>query len=961
MVMFKEGQRWISDAEPDLGLGTVLQVAPERVNVMFPATGELRQYARDNAPLRRVRFRKGDRIESHEGRELTVRAVREEAGLITYLGEGEELPETQLNDRISVHGPEERLLAGRVDEPGDFDLRCRAWNHLYNARKSPVRGFVGGRIDLIPHQLYIAHEVSSRHAPRVLLSDEVGLGKTIEAGLILHRLLLSGRASRLLILVPESLVHQWFVEMLRRFNIWMNIFDEERCEAIQSGQPEANPFLDDQWVLCSLDFLSASPTRARQAVEAGWDLLVVDEAHHLEWSPAGASAEYGLVEALSLKAEGLLLLTATPEQVGPESHFARLRLLDPDRYGEFETFRKEGETYRAVAGIAEKLPGTKALTRNERTELGSFFDRQDPASRDLLASMEKGDAAARVELLNRLLDLHGPGRVMFRNTRNVIQGFPGRHVRLAPLRADKDHDEWVDRVSTEFAVDAGDEALTLKLELEGDPRVLWLAGLLRELGKDKVLLICRSSEKALALDLALRREINMGTGIFHEGLTLVQRDRNAAWFAEEHGCRLLICSEIGSEGRNFQFAHHLVLFDLPLNPELLEQRIGRLDRIGQTRVIRIHVPYLEGSPQEVLATWYHEGLDAFESSLEGGNALLRQFGRQVHDLALEFPAGGDAVGELARLLKTTAAERKALRQRLEEGRDRLLELNSFRPESARALVEAIGEEDRNTSLEEFMLDVFEHFGVHAEDLAPRTFGLNPQGVTTEAFPSIPAEGMMATFDRKRALGRDDVGLLTLDHPMVTGAIDLILSAETGNSSFALWPVESGPGLLLETLFILEPIADAKWHVDRFLPSTPFRVVVDHHGKDVTGKHSSETFREVLRKGRPHELLEQEGVTRELVPRMLEAAREVASARGRKRVGECLKAVEQGLGNELERLRALSKVNDHVRPREVELAEEQRGALTRAIGEARLRLDGLRLICRQVWEGGGEVGYGRVGE
>jgi ATP-dependent helicase HepA len=100
----------------------------------------------------------------------------------------------------------------------------------------------------------------------------------------------------------------------------------------------------------------------------------------------------------------------------------------------------------------------------------------------------------------------------------------------------------------------------------------------------------------------------------------------------------LICSEIGSEGRNFQFAHHLVLFDLPLDPELLEQRIGRLDRIGQTSEIQVHVPYVTGSSHEVLARWYHEGLNAFETNLEGGNELWQQFGRAVHDLALEFPA-----------------------------------------------------------------------------------------------------------------------------------------------------------------------------------------------------------------------------------------------------------------------------------------------------------------------------------
>jgi len=932
----------MSEAEPDLGLGTVLQVSDERVHVVFPASGQVRQYARDNAPLRRVRFRRGDRIESHEGRGLTVESVREEAGLITYVSGEVELPEAQLNDRLSVHGPEERLLAGRVDEPAGFDLRCRAWEHSYRSRHSAACGFVGGRIDLIPHQLYIAHEVSRRHAPRVLLSDEVGLGKTIEAGLILHRLLRSGRVARVLIVVPESLVHQWFVEMLRRFNLWMNIFDEERCEAIETGQPDANPFLDDQWVLCDLEFLTRNPRRARQAVEAGWDLLVVDEAHHLAWAPDAVSPEYGLVEALSRQAEGLLLLTATPEQVGPESHFARLRLLDPDRYGDYETFRQQGDTYRAVAGVAEKLQGRAALTRKDTTALAAFFEK-DPESLARLAAAAKEGGTARQELLGRLLDLHGPGRVVFRNTRHVVRGFPKRYLHLAPLRADKDRDRWVDRVSTEFAVDAGDATLDFKPDLEGDPRVGWLADLLRRIDPEKVLLICRTQEKALALDQALRREINLGTGIFHEGLTLVQRDRNAAWFAEAHGCRLLLCSEIGSEGRNFQFAHHLVLFDLPLNPELLEQRIGRLDRIGQARDIQIHVPYLEGSPQEVLARWYHEGLDAFVTNLEGGNELLRQFGRQVHDLALEFPATHGASAELGRLLKETSAARKALRKRLELGRDRLLEMNSFRPETARGLVEAIVAEDADTRLEEFMLDAFEHFGVHTEELAPRTLALHPRGVTTEAFPSMPAEGMAATFERKRALARDDVGFLTLDHPMVTGAIDLILSAETGNSCFAIWPGAPEAGLWLETLFVLEPVADARWHVDRFLPATPLRLVVNHRGEEVGAKLTAARLTEALRPGRPHAVLEQDHVTRTLLPRMLEAARDEALGRAGVRRRESLAAMERVLSGEQQRLRALSRVNDHVRPEEIALAESQQEALAEAISSARVRLDGVRLI------------------
>jgi ATP-dependent helicase HepA len=331
MSLFINGQKWISESEPELGLGTVVQTESGRVQVEFKAAKEVRTYAVENAPLKRVRFRVGEKVRSLAEHEVVVHEVVEQKGLLIYVGENEQLSEAQLSDRVSLQGPQERLFAGRFDSPTAFELRRRTLNLLHHSRKSQVRGFVGGRIDLIPHQLYIAQEVANRHAPRVMLSDEVGLGKTIEACLILHRLLLTGRASRILVLVPESLVHQWFVEMLRRFNVWLNIFDEERCASIEGGDPGANPFLDDQLVLTSIDFLAKNPRRSEQTVAAGWDVLVVDEAHHLQWSESAASREYQIVDELSRKSEALLLLTATPEQLGLESHFARLRLLDPDR------------------------------------------------------------------------------------------------------------------------------------------------------------------------------------------------------------------------------------------------------------------------------------------------------------------------------------------------------------------------------------------------------------------------------------------------------------------------------------------------------------------------------------------------------------------------------------------------------------------------------------------------------
>ena len=924
MSHFREGQRWISEPEPELGLGTVMQSDESRVQMLYPATGEVRVYSTENAPLRRVTFRTGESIEDHDGNERLVETIHEADGMLIYSGEGWEMLESQLSDRISVHGPMERLRGGHTDAASVFAVRRCALEMLHRCRQAPVRGFLGGRIDLIPHQIFIAQEVGNRLAPRVLLSDEVGLGKTIEAGLILHRQLVTGRASRVLILVPDSLVHQWFVEMLRKFNVWMHIFDEARCAAIEKTQPETNPFLDDQAVLCSIDFLAAHPERAEQAKEAGWDLLVVDEAHHLEWNEEKASSEYQLVEAIGQQAEGLLLLTATPEQLGQESHFARLRLLDPDRYSNFAAYQAEAEHFTDIAPIADALHAGTPLTDAQKQSLD--------AMPDLDSSME-ADA-----LLTALLDRHGPGRVIFRNARAAMSGFPGRVAHLAPLVPDRDAEEWMEHAAREFASDTDTGEPIEKYNLNYDPRIAWLGRLLHELGEEKVLLICGSREKALAIEKAVSRQVPVKTAVFHEDLNLVQRDRNAAWFAEEDGARLLICSEIGSEGRNFQFVHHLVLFDLPLNPELLEQRIGRLDRIGQTQTIHIHTPYLKNSPQEVLARWYHEGLEAFESNLHGANHLLQQFGDKVIALAADFSNAQSQ--KLKQLIAETAAEHRKLAERLERGRDRLLELNSHRPKVADALVEAIRQTDVDEQLEGFLMRIFDHFGVHVEDLGNRTYLLDDRGVTTDSFPELPKEGLVGTFARSHALGREDVSLLSSDHPMVSGAVDLLLSSEQGNCSFGVWADTDDKTLLLETIFVLEALAPTRLHADRFLPPTPVRILVNHKYE------SLDLELPVLAKGSPYKLLDNPKLGSEVIPGMLDAAEKFAEAAAKKITSDASTAMTQQLQSEIDRLTHLRTVNDHVRPEEIALTQTQLAELTTALAQSRVRLDAVRLI----WKG-----------
>ena len=182
-----------------------------------------------------------------------------------------------------------------------------------------------------------------------------------------------------------------------------------------------------------------------------------------------------------------------------------------------------------------------------------------------------------------------------------------------------------------------------------------------------------------------------------------------------------------------------MLFDLPANPELLEQRIGRLDRIGQTSTIHIHVPYLIGTESEVLARWYHEGLDAFRKIPHGATELAREFADDLAGLKEKFDAAA-----LDQLIQRTKKQHAKVAKKLERGHDRLLELNSCKPGEADETIRQIRELDGDLRFEEFLLNLLDHFGVHVEDLGSRGYLMRPSNLSTEALPSLPETGLVVS-------------------------------------------------------------------------------------------------------------------------------------------------------------------------------------------------------------------------
>ncbi|MBC8210465.1 MAG: RNA polymerase-associated protein RapA [Gammaproteobacteria bacterium] len=964
MQQFTVGQRWVSAGELQLGVGMVLEVEFRTVSIIFPATGETRIYAKEGAPLTRVEFSPGDRISDHEGREMLVEDVEDKSDLKIYhcvSDEGEQLrlSEGKLNNFLKLNQPVQRLVNGQIDKNKWFELRARTQKILSALGQSSLQGLTGCRTTLIDHQLYIAHEVAGRFAPRVLLADEVGLGKTIEAGLILHQQLLKERAQRVLIVVPESLVHQWLVEMMRRFNLLFSVFDEERCEAIDSSHEGDqltafdNPFHTEQLVLCSLEFLTEHPERFTQSLKGDWDMLVVDEAHHLVWAQDNPSLEYQCIEQLASVIKAVLLLTATPEQLGKESHFARLRLLDPNRFSDLNHFINEEQNYRPVADIVEALMQDSALDAAQLAQLQSTVAEGDNQFQieHLHDADEELAQQAREQLVEHLLDRHGTGRVLFRNTRHAVQGFPQRQLEACALECPPVYRELYDELSQSEEARGAQWLLSPETVLEElsdnsqrwveiDPRVDWLVNFLQSSRQQKTLIICSSAQTVLTLVSHIRGMTGILLGAFHEGLSLVDRDRAAAWFADqETGTPALICSEIGSEGRNFQFAHQMVMFDLPANPDLLEQRIGRLDRIGQTETIRIYVPYMQQTAQQVMLDWLHQSLNAFEKTCPAGHNVFMQTRHQL------FANLNNATVDHTDFIQHSAELHAQLNEQMLQGRDRLLEYNSCRPLQAAGLREQAETQHLQLDLAKYMEVLYDCYGVNYDIHSPGCWVIKPTEHMLAQVPGLPEDGMTITYDRSIALANEDVRFLTWEHPFVLTLMDMVQSSELGNTALLAVKyrgVKAGT-LLLDCFFRIEVSDKPGSDGQRYVPDNLLRVCIDENG----GQHEKFLTPNAIQQGMQYVDIDTSikvvKSREEMIKRLLNVAESRVESLLAGKLQQAHVLAEDLLQKEVDRLVALQTINPNVRDEEIHFFEKQLLLAREQIDQANIRLDAIRVL------------------
>lgn len=759
---------------PAQGLvGVVSEVLSRRIHVRFD-NGDENDFVVPTGALERVSLEAGSRV---------VRAGSDMIGVVLQSVAGQSLPTWEVSfpdstakiaesglRRATLRDPVSRMRSGLLESADAFNLRVVAAEYWIAHHHNELVSLGASRVELMPHQVFVAHKVVEGYPHRFLLCDEVGLGKTIEAGVIIKELRARGQAKRVLVLVPPGLMGQWQFELKTKFNESFAIYVKGTYDYLKNkGVP--NPWMENDSIITSHTWASYTENRIEEIAHAPWDLVVVDEAHHARIKRSGNSSKrtnlYKLVEELIARPDfvrrGALLLTATPLQLERHELYALVEMMNPVLFASEQAFVEHitrlGDLNRAVSDLETKGKPRDADELDELANQLAFYLDLDPGAARVVVDDESSERIA-----NMLKAQHRLSEVMIRNRKAVVGGFQPRkafrwevtlseaeleihrlmdevldegfalaaatrqnavgflmvilqkllasssRALLSSLRKRMEGIEVnnvvVDSRSAEEAIESDIESATVvgSLKISNLPadNLLRVIRLLEEIPLDskaavflekltelfeeepsaKVVVFTEFRETQNMLqDLAAGR--GWGAHSFHGQLRPEAKDRAIANFREGTGPQILVSTEAGGEGRNFQFAHHIVNYDLPWNPMKIEQRIGRLDRIGQEHPVTIFNFHVEGTIEGRILDVLERRIRIFEEAVGGLDPIL-----------------GEAEPSIRKAIRLTRTERDRAMERLGEQlehrvedarraedqiRDFILENNSYKAEIARTV------------------------------------------------------------------------------------------------------------------------------------------------------------------------------------------------------------------------------------------------------------------------------------
>lgn len=925
------GNHIVHRQQPAWGVGRVVGVSKDGLRLLVRFAGrpreELQVATRDPA-LARYRYSVDDEVKAFRDEAVAkARVVSVTPGDVDELvvafddaydiddfddaedADEEDAYETVLESQVAAFPPAsgivEAIVRGEWGDAKNFQLRQNTLRLDVERRGDGLGALFASRVMVRPYQVAVAQRVLSDRSPRYVLADEVGLGKTIEAGMITSALLHARLGRRVLVVAPAHLAVQWLAELWHKFNLRFTLLDAERLEHEAEEAPGEDPWQRYDLVVTSLELLvrNADALEGASDSDARWDLVIFDEAHHLRSEKA-----YDVAVDVSTNTWGLLLLTATPLKLDPEEYYRLLRLVESAPAQSMEEFELRVDRQRDLTKLVRAIEAAPANEIAKKARSVAKLFPHDEVLGELASRVGNDDedgTDAQDELLEHLADVYSLSSRLMRNRRAVVGGFTERRLHLVDVLPAPDAQALLIEVHAAVReavaagtlpqgapmglllrrLDSSPAALAKALEarpepifrdlakraralcgFSGDAKLRALRERLREIDANepgaKVLIFTQSRETLDYLLEELQRE-GFGPLWYHGDLNTLDRDRMVARFRDPEGPRLLVSTEAGGEGRNFQFCHWLVHYDLPWSPSAIEQRIGRLDRVGQTHPVEMVVFRPTGSLAARVVDLFVEDVRVFAETVGGLDAVLEQVEGDIVRLA----ATGSEKAWKTFSAKLSTAVRKA-RDSISEDYDPLLDRRSFDRERVarileRALTRAGLDDDEDLSLdtseglEEALLTVARDLDERLEETVlaiARKVGIDVDtDDDVEAFqcrltlgPHLTVDALAGldlsedrviegTFWRDTAVEREEIEYLATGHPIVEALVNYVRDGDFGRSSVVR--LKSGRSQAVGACFsftVVLPEADdlaqgshvPSRQAERLLDSTLVRVAVE---------------------------------------------------------------------------------------------------------------------------------------
>ena len=776
----------------------------------------------------------GDRVTFAGGKGEITKIEKRESGshlLHVYTTEGQlrKLP-SGLSHIEKIDSIVDRLAAEQVDDPIHHDLRERATRLDLAYRYDRFLSLTSNRIEIEPYQVQAAYEILNSYDHRYLIGDEVGLGKTIEAGIVIEELIARGRADRVLIVAPAPLTVQWQEEMRDKFDRNFVIYDRETVRSKRQSYPNQNVWTHEDLIITSVDFAKQDDVlEALGNLEPEWDIAVFDEAHHLTARRSSDDSKertqrYRVGEAVAHNSDALLLLTGTPHKGKSDQFYFLISLLDPYRFSHESQIKPEALDDLMIRRLKDDMyetDGTRMFPEKNIEALGvemsaaerKLYDDVTEYIREYynLARQEENQAAGftmviyqkrlvssiyaiRKSLENRMraIQNEGTGEELSNEVQALIPQYRTEPETLTDAERNRIEKALETVTATQNPEQVQAELDRVKrlwrqakaIETDSKAQLLkqFIERILREDPDEKVLVFTEYTDTLEYLRDQIFSEHDIAQ--VYGDLSQERRRREMEKFEGE--ANIMLATDAAQEGLNLQFAHIMVNYDLPWNPIRIDQRMGRLHRYGQEHTVEIRNLFFKDTRESEILALLLEKTDQIEADLGMRSDVV---GRVLEDIDLDDMimaaiANDTPTEEVVANIESVIDERKEALETVEEQfliRDRF-DLSDEDKEILDVIERSQHGEVSEEDIEVLVREFFDAFGGVIKGVRPGPARSGGDVYQLEV-PNVLSGSQVkkryptATFTREVAIEQDGVDFIALDHPLVQSLIDFCLNSD----------------------------------------------------------------------------------------------------------------------------------------------------------------------------------------